>query len=82
VPEASVQSRWSTRLSNRGPDVALRRHPGDAAPVASESSGVISTLGTRSDMVFHDKRLQYVATPDKPHPVYAKKLQDVVPTES
>lgn len=29
-------------------------------------------------MFFHDKRLQYVAKPDKPDPVYAKKLQEVL----
>ena len=29
-------------------------------------------------MFFHDKRLQYVAQPDKPDPVYAKKLQEVL----
>ncbi len=29
-------------------------------------------------MFFHDKRLQYEAKPDKPDPVYAKKLQEVL----
>lgn len=29
-------------------------------------------------MFFHDKRLQYVAKPDKPDPVYARKLQEVL----
>jgi Mn-containing catalase len=29
-------------------------------------------------MFFHDKRLQYNAKPDKPDPVYAKKLQEVL----
>jgi Mn-containing catalase len=29
-------------------------------------------------MFFHTKRLQYRARPDKPDPVYAKKLQEVL----
>lgn len=29
-------------------------------------------------MYFHDKRMQYNATPDSPDPVYAKKLQEVL----
>jgi len=29
-------------------------------------------------MFYHDKRLQYHAKPDRPDPVYAKKLQEVL----
>src|SRR5215213_6707407 len=29
-------------------------------------------------MFFHDKRLQYQSEPDKPDPLYAKKLQEVL----
>src|SRR3954447_7561233 len=29
-------------------------------------------------MFFHDKRLQYHAKPERPDPVYAKKLQEVL----
>ena len=29
-------------------------------------------------MFFHDKRLQYRAKPDRPDPLYAKKLQEVL----
>src|SRR3954470_5184952 len=29
-------------------------------------------------MFYHDKRLQYNAKPDKPDPVYARKLQEVL----
>src|SRR3954471_9497905 len=29
-------------------------------------------------MYFHDKRLQYHAKPDKPDPLYAAKLQEVI----
>src|SRR3712207_2949403 len=31
-----------------------------------------------SRMFFHDKHLQYNAKPDKPDPIYAKKLQEVL----
>src|SRR5690606_39788038 len=34
--------------------------------------------GRRSSLFYHVKRLQYHAKPERPDPVYAKKLQEVL----
>src|SRR3954470_8857829 len=44
----------------------------------SRGSRTSSKTTEERQMFFHDKRLQYNAKPDRPDPLYARKLQEVL----
>src|SRR3954470_10194690 len=75
LPRCLTCSRGKSRPAPPAPALQPRPYRSRHRGAGSARTSVCSR---ELKMFFHDKRLQYHAKPDRPDPLYAKKLQELI----